>query len=352
VKSRFKYQKRSEGDAKERREQQGGDFDSFMKPGIKFFKVPEGENTIRFLPPTWENSKHFGIDIYVHYEVGGRGSYLCRERHGKGRCPICDEAKRAQRTGKDEDYIKKLRPMQKVLVYVIDRNREKEGPMVWTLGWSTDKDISAQAYNKKTNETLFIDDPESGYDVDFTRTGTKKNTRYTGWVVSREETQLSSEPGRAARWLEKITEFPLPSMLKFYKEEHIAQVFGGKRDKDDEDAEGDEDEKPRRGKHDDAEDEEDEDVKDRAAKRRAAADEDEDDEDEKPRPKKPSRDEDDEDEDEKPRPKKPSRDEDDEDDEDEKPRRKKPSRDEDDEDEDEKPRPKKPSRDEDDEDDD
>jgi hypothetical protein len=73
----FVYRKRSGEDVKQRANMRGGNFDSFIKPQYKLYKVKDGKNLIRILPPTWEGAKHYGFDLFVNYNIGADNqSYL------------------------------------------------------------------------------------------------------------------------------------------------------------------------------------------------------------------------------------------------------------------------------------
>ena len=108
-KKKFQYKAPSRDAMNKRATQSGGNFDSYMTDAYPQYKVQDGENCIRLLPPTFDEATHYGMDIYVHYDIGpNKDTYLCAEKMGRGKCPICDEAKRAAREGEDREYIQKL----------------------------------------------------------------------------------------------------------------------------------------------------------------------------------------------------------------------------------------------------
>lgn len=219
-----------------KREERGGDFDRMFEDGIKSFKVKDGDNSIRIVEPTWDDPEHFGFDIYVHYSIGPeKQTYLCPSKMNNEPCPICEERTRAARSG-DEEYAKELEPRKRVLVYLIDRNNEKEGVMIWAMPKSFDTDLISISQDKRTGEILQIDDPFEGYDVDFDKQGSKDRTRYTGISIARRSSELGKE-----EWRDFAFDHPLPSILKFYPYDHLAAAFGGSapargssRDKEDE----------------------------------------------------------------------------------------------------------------------
>lgn len=246
----FEYQRRSAEDTRQRASKGANDFDRIMKEGVKMWKPNDGDNRIRILPPTWAKAKHFGLDIYVHYGVGpDRQSYLCLNKMEQdGGCPVCEEREIARRD-EDEKYAKELEAKRRVLVYLIDRDHEKEGPQVWAMPWTLDRDIVKVCQDKSSGEVLEIDHPEEGYDVTFEKKGSKDRTEYLGVSIARRSSPLGKD-----EWLDHAVDFPLDTQLNYFDHEHIAKVFNGggaQRSKRDDDR--DEDRSPRRSSRDEPE---------------------------------------------------------------------------------------------------
>jgi len=229
----FQYSSRSREDVQKRAEQGGGDFDRYLKDAVKLFKPSDKENAIRFLPPTWNKATHYGHDIWVHFGVGpDRQTYLCLHKMKGEDCPICEERQQAVRDG-DEKYAKALEPKRRVLVYLVDRNAEKEGVQAWAMPWTLDRDICSVSTDRKSGEVLPIDHPDEGYDVLFDKRGAKDRTEYSGVSIDRRDSPL----GRS-EWLDFAVDHPLPEQLIFYDYDHIKKAFGGSggdrgRDRDD-----------------------------------------------------------------------------------------------------------------------
>lgn len=221
----YTYQTRSVDDAEERSAMGNQDFDKLLKPGTKLYKVRDGDNRVRLLPPTWEGAKHYGLDVWVHYGVGpDRQSYLCLRKHGDGKepCPVCDERDDVRGDNDvDEKYVKELEAKRRVLVYLVDRDDERSGEQAWFMPQSLDKDIVKVSIDKETREVLPIDHPEDGYDIIFEKSGSKMLTKYDGVQIARRSSPL----GKRA-WLENAMDNPLPDQLKVFDAEHIAKVFG------------------------------------------------------------------------------------------------------------------------------
>lgn len=231
---RYEYRKRDADETRKRAESKGGDFDVYINRDIDTFKPNDKVNTIRILPPTWDDAKHYGLDVWVHYGIGAdRQAYLCLHKMKGEQCPICEERAVATRKG-DEDYAKELAPTRRVLVYVVDRDHEKDGVQAWAMPQSLDRDITKVSIDRRSGDVLPIDHPDEGYDIIFEREGQSTKTKYLGVQVDRRDSRLGDD-----RWLEFAQENPLPNQLVYYSYDHIKSAFtggggGGSRDSRDE----------------------------------------------------------------------------------------------------------------------
>lgn len=359
----FRYQKRDKETLKERANMKGGNYDTYIKPKFKQWKPKDGKNLIRILPPTWDDARHYGLDIFVNFNIGpDNQSYLSLSKHDRGPDPLAEARREAQADG-DKEFAKKLNPSQRILYWIIDRMDEDEGPLLWAAPFTFDKSLSNLCIDEDTKDVIFIDDPVTGRDVRFYKEGTGLTTKYdpSKMKVLKEST-LAEDEGLEQEWLDFIQENPLPEVLNFYEYDHIKAAFGGQAGREDDDddekparkrkVDDEDEEKPARSRQraksrdDDADEDEDEKPKRRTASRRPEPDDDEDDVEEKPaRSKRRVAEPDDEDEDEAPPPKTrgPRRDQEPDDDEDEpeeKPRRRSRAAEPDDDEEDESPPPK------------
>lgn len=222
--SGFSYQRRSAEDARKRASESTREFDSFLADHIKTFKPSDGYNTIRILPPTWDDPKHYGIDLYVHYGVGpDEQAYLCLHKMKGEACPICEERDRARRAGESEEYVKDLDYTRRTLFYLVDRNHEKDGVVAWAAPFSKiDQAIVKVSIDRQTGEALPIDDPDEGYDIEFDKGGKGIGTQYTGVAIARRDSPLGNRD-----WLDFAVKNPLPSILEYHSYDHIQKVFGG-----------------------------------------------------------------------------------------------------------------------------
>jgi len=274
----FNYQKRSREDVKARANMRGGGFDSYIKQEFKRYKVRDGKNMVRILPATWEKPKHYGYDIFVNYGIGADNqSYLSLSKmdaEGEyGKDPLAAARKEAQREG-DDDTAKALAPRQRVLVWVIDRLDEDEGPQLWDIPFSVDKDFVNLCLDEDTKEVVYPDDPEEGHDLRFYKEGSGLNTKYPGGRMKlMDAAPLHEDQDVQDEWLGFVKDNPVPDCLQYYDADAISAAFDGQVRGNDED-----EEKPKRKVADD------DDEADEKPKRKARAEPEDDDE-----PKKPSR---------------------------------------------------------------
>lgn len=221
--SPFKYKERDPEVAKKRLENSGGgQYDSFLPDTVKVFKAAAGDNRVRIMPPTWEDAEHYGLEVFVHYDVGpDKVAYLCLEKMKGKPCPVCEERKRAAAAG-DTEYADTLRPAQRVLYYVLDRNKEREGLQVWSVGRRMDGDIMKVSVDREAGDVLAVDHPTKGYDLMFSREGEKMKTRYSGFQFARRPSPVDNDDA-----LDAAADAPLPTVLRYYTYDHMASAFGG-----------------------------------------------------------------------------------------------------------------------------
>lgn len=226
--SRYEYEARSAESVRNRASKGANDFDKLLLDHVKMFKPNDGDNRIRLLPPTWPKPEHYGLDIYVHYGVGpDRQSYLDLSKMLDKDDPINEEREAFKRKMDPDDkadqaYLKELESKRRVLVYLIDRDNEKEGVQAWAMPWTVDRDIVKVSQDKATGEVLPIDHPEDGYDVEFEKKGQKDRTEYLGVAIARRSSPLGKTD-----WLDYAMDNPLPDQLKYFDYDHIAKAFGG-----------------------------------------------------------------------------------------------------------------------------
>jgi hypothetical protein len=223
---------------KQRQTQSGGLFDALFAADFVVYKVKEGENRLRFLPPTWRDAQHYAIDLFVHYGVGSdNGSYFCAAKMKGEGCLLCELRKEATKEG-DIEYAASLSATKRVLAWVIDRDEEDAGPQLFPMAWTIDRDLANLSIDKRTGELLLLDDPDRGYDVEFTAVGTGLKRRYSGLLVSRHSSLLHDDSALADKWLDYVQNNPLPGTLVYYDQDHIRSVAEGRTVKRDDGDDG------------------------------------------------------------------------------------------------------------------
>lgn len=221
--SKFKYQPRTTEQLNKRASQSGGMRDSFVSDEFTIYSPKEGDIKLRILPPTWSDSpEHWGFDVYVHYQVGpDNAAYLCLNKMKGEDCPLCEERIKAEKEG-EADYAKQLAPTKRVLVWMIDRKNEDAGPLVWAMPWTIDRDICKLSMDD-SGEIIYLDDPDNGYDILFSKEGQGQKTKYIGMQVSRRSTPIGKD-----QWIDYVIANPLPNVLHYYEYDYIKNIFVGK----------------------------------------------------------------------------------------------------------------------------
>lgn len=344
--SKFVYKPRTAEQIRKRAERPTGRFDSIFKRGFETWRPKQGENVIRFLPPTWEDFEHYAYSIFVHRNIGPDNStYLCPNKMLGKVCAICKAAKEAADAGED-DEAKDLRWQEQEVAWIIDRDGDPETPVLYQMSPTMDTQIVSLCSNKRSGEALNIDDPDEGYDVSFERRGQgKMNTKYIGIQVDRDTSPVHENEKKQDKILEYIMENPIPDTLQFFDNHKLESLLSGMSEETDEDLDGDDEDSSKKSKKSRRRDDDDDDGEEETPRRRRSTRDEEEDE-ETPRRRKSSRDEeeDEPEEDEAPRRRRSSRDE--EEPEEEAPRRRRAARDEEEPEEDEAPRRRRSSRDE------
>lgn len=257
---RFQYTPRGEDKWKAARDSGSKKSDQMFKgDDIKFFKPKVGDRAIRILPPTWDDAEHFGVDIFVHYGVGSdNGAYLCPETNfnesAREKCPICEDQKRAVRDG-DTELERELRASHRVLVWMIDRDNEDQGPILWSMPFGVNQDIMAGCFDR-SGEVFPVDDPENGYDIEFVREGEGMRTKYKSVRTARRESPLSDDDAQFNEWVGVAVDNALTDICTFYDADHIRTKHVGFADSQVEDDDEEEvEETPTVSKKEEVEDE-------------------------------------------------------------------------------------------------
>ena len=225
----FNYRPPSAEELRERATRRGTR-DSFFSAGVQFFTPKVGDNILRILPPPPDRRdewKAYGITLYVHYGIGAdEAAYLCLDRMRGEPCPVCEERAKAKAEG-EEELVQELRPVQRVAVYIIDRDQEGKGPLLWNMPSTIDSDICGRSVDKKTGEVYAVDDPANGYDVTFTREGQGQTTKYKSIEIARRPSPLSEDEDVSARWLQFVCDNAIDDKLILHDYNHIKNALSG-----------------------------------------------------------------------------------------------------------------------------
>lgn len=284
-KSKFKYQRRSKDDVKAAANQRAGNFDSIIKDGFKVYKVREGKNLIRILPPTWEDARHYAYTLMVNYGIGADNQSYLSLHHMLNKPDPLEEARRDAAKEGDEKLAKALEAKKRSGVWVIDRFDEEAGAQFFAMPFTLDRDISQMCYDEDSNEAVLVDDPDEGCDVRFYREGKGRNTKYPAAKMKiMKPSPIFEDEDQQAEVLEYITDNPIPDVLNYCSYEHIDGVFGGKAGRDDDDDDDDKKRNKRGKRRDDDDDDDEDDRKSKKSKSKSKGksrddDDDEDDED-------------------------------------------------------------------------
>jgi hypothetical protein len=217
--SPFKYQARNEDAWQKRADQSGAQFDSYTKDSFKNYSLRAGENFIRILPPSWENAKHYGYDVWIHYNVGpNRGTVLCLSKMKNQKCPICEAHARAELAGRED--AKELKAGRRVLVWILDR-KEETTPLLWAMAWTVDRDISKICKDRQSGELYQIDHPDAGFDISFDKEGKDLQTKYTGFQLARKHSSVDKAH------LDYIEKYPVPDTLLWRTYDEVKALFEG-----------------------------------------------------------------------------------------------------------------------------
>src|SRR5260221_4178348 len=226
--SKFVYRKRTPDQFRAVMNRRGGGFDSYLKRDFKKYKMKDGKNVIRFLPPTWGDAVHFAFEIFLNYDIGpDKQSYLSLSKMGKGKDPLAEARENAFRT--DPDLAKALNVSRRWVAWVIDREAEEEGPQLFDFPGKLNTAICTASQDEDTNEIIYADDPREGADVRFYKEGTgKTGTNYPGEKVKvLKPGPLSEDGAQSQEWLDFVQRHPIPECLQFYDYNHISAVFNG-----------------------------------------------------------------------------------------------------------------------------
>jgi hypothetical protein len=218
----FVYKPREEANWAKRANQSGNTYIGIIKDQFNTYGARKDENSIRIAPPTWDGATHHGYDVWVHYDASPEGgTVLCLNKMMRMACPICEFQLQAEAQGRDD--ASEFKPKRRVLVWVIDRKEEdkNENPMVWSMPWTLDRDISKICKDRESGEIYHIDHPTLGYDVYFDKTGEGETTKYSAPQLARRQSVIEDH------YLDIIVNNPLPTVLLYRDYDEMKHLFEG-----------------------------------------------------------------------------------------------------------------------------
>lgn len=155
----------------------------FKGKEVEFYAPQEGRNLISIVPYEIKTDKHplvrnktlevgdmdYVMDIWEHRGVGpAQGSVLClKNTYGKP-CPICEEAARLKKEGK-EDEAKALKARRRVYYNVLDP-KDGKVKVFATSHYLFEKELIEEAKNDEDGGYTDFADPDEGRDVRFRAT--------------------------------------------------------------------------------------------------------------------------------------------------------------------------------------
>lgn len=198
----------------------------------KYFKLKEGRNKLRILPPV-DGSGKFYFEVTHHHgftdENDRHRAYPCLFAMKREKCPVCKFAKAME--GRDEDIARETRAVTMFMSNIVDRD---SGQMrIWSYNAKMLRGIMNYLLNDDYGPEIL--DPKNGRDLSIVREGTGFKTRYSDPMISPKTTSIGIED-----WEEKVSDLAAEVEFKSYAElvkalrdqysEHIEEAeltFGG-----------------------------------------------------------------------------------------------------------------------------
>lgn len=258
----YKGYKRPDGKERtERANRKSAGFDTIFKNNVNRFQYEKGKNPLRICPPTFEPNPggHYFMQVWVHPRQGSDFSdYLCLAKMKNKPCAFCDGMKAAQEDGEDAEDVKRFKPRDQYVGWVLARESDDpDTPQAYKMSFTQDRNLAALCQTKK-GSILYVEDPDNGYDINVRRTGSGLNTEYLP-SIDHESTPLLESPKKQKAVLDWITANPIDTALEYKTYAYMEQVIKGVIDEKDDDLDDDDEPKKKKSKRrDEEEDEEDE----------------------------------------------------------------------------------------------
>lgn len=229
----FKYRRPSEAAVRQDSTQSGGAFASIFVDGHDEFKPKKGSTyTIRIAPATWGTDdnppKSYAHEVMVNYGVGPDGEgFISRTWAGFDDDPVLEMHDRLRQFGDEyADLLKEQKAKKRRPMYVLVQGEEDLGWRPWAPGWTVQRDIAKASVSKRKKTVKYIDDPEEGYWVTFSR----ESGGYGDYAIDEvddEPSPISEDPKRQKELLDWLVENPLPDQYKIYSYDEIKRRCDG-----------------------------------------------------------------------------------------------------------------------------
>lgn len=148
---------------------------------VEWFKPNTGKNLLRILPPAAEGHKFYkrqGVHS-IGSGMGKENKIVCPKLTFKKPCAVCSKYKKVLES-KGEEAAEVYKPKKRYLLNVLDLKAGNGEVYVWEAGPQLFRPL--YEFIKEMQDDSMLD-YEEGYNYKFTRTGMKKNTRYTDAMV-------------------------------------------------------------------------------------------------------------------------------------------------------------------------
>lgn len=197
---------------------------------LPYIKLKEGRNALRIMPPQGDSDSPF-LRVWQHYINGDDGKLVVFECPWRGKplkertpCPACEAATRMDQSSNplDREKARKLFPTMRVYANAIDRSDAMAGPKVLTIPGSVYEELLSIA--KDSDAGGDFTNPDTGFDVVITKTGSGMETRYKT-KAARDNSPLADDPADADEWLDSMHK--LRDTIRVLSAEQIREAIDG-----------------------------------------------------------------------------------------------------------------------------
>ena len=193
---------------------------------LPIFKLREGRNTLRFMPPAKGKTKPWEI-FWVHGVGSGQSfrSFQCPEKMLGEACPFCAKVSELYRTNNkaDKDQANRMRAKMEAYANVVDMQDPEKGVQVLKLAEGTYRDVRGLMVGdpKSKEDGVNFTHPEKGMNVFITREGTGEHTKYKSIGLS----PNGAKPIANREWLSKMHD--LTTAVRALDAEQVVALLEG-----------------------------------------------------------------------------------------------------------------------------